>query len=148
MALATYNPNQIAAVVCGIPLQGFADGSMIKIEYNEDQVTLKVGAQGDGVRTINQNRSAKITVMLQASSPSNLALSALALLDRPRDRTAAGGGGVGASRIQDLNGTVLAFCDATWVVKHATVEYAKESGDREWVFETHDMNVIAAGADT
>jgi hypothetical protein len=146
--LATYNPSEIIAVLAGVTIQGYADGTMIKIEYNEDNVTLKVGTQGDAVRTINQNRSAKITVTLLQSSPTNALLSELVLADRPRDRNKPAGKGAGPSTVRDLNGTMLARAQNTWITKSPMAEYAKESGTREWVFETDDLDLVHAGANS
>jgi hypothetical protein len=46
MALKTYNPSDHIVVMCGIRVTGFAE-NMIKIEYNQDAVTLKVDAHVD-----------------------------------------------------------------------------------------------------
>lgn len=146
MALKTYNPSDHIVVMCGIRVTGFAE-NMIKIEYNQDAVTLKVGAQGDAVRMISQDRSAKITVTLLASSPTNAQFSALLEADRPRDRSRGGGGGVAPSVIQDLNETVLAEATNTWIVKAPAMEAGKESGDLEWVFETDDLALALLGAE-
>ena len=146
MALATYNPSELVAVIAGVQVQGFADGTVIEIEYNEDTISLKTGVQGDGVRTINQNRSAKIKIMLQHGSISNAQFTALAALDRPRDRRTVSGRGVGTCTITDLNGTLLASCKNIWIVKSAKATFAKESEPREWNFETDDLHMIHGAA--
>lgn len=146
MLLATYNPSELIVVLLGVPVQGYADGTFVKIEYDEDLFSLQVGAGGDGVRTLNQNRAGKITVTLLQGSPTNLALQLKADLDAPLDRTKPAGKGTGPCTVTDLNGTILASCETGWVMKIPGAEYGKEAGTREWVIQTHELSVKHGGA--
>lgn len=139
--LGTYYPDQVSLQACGIPISGFAPGTFITVEYNEDAFTLQIGSDGEGCRTRSNNRSGKITFTLQQSSIANLALSALHNVDR---RTPAGDG-IAPSLIKDNSGTTVISAEKSWILKMANVEFSNETTGREWVIETDDLNVLVGG---
>lgn len=73
---ATYEPTLVIATWAGILFQGEMDGEMYSVEFQEDRVTLHVGAKGHTTYTVNANESAIATIMLAQSSPTNRLLSA------------------------------------------------------------------------
>jgi hypothetical protein len=135
----TYDPTKICAVVGGALLSGFADGSMIKCERNEDAFKTTVGADGQVVRNKSANRSGKITFTLLQSSQSNAVLSGIALADQ------ATSAGIVPIVIKDNNGTTLWTAAEAWVQKAPGGSFEKEAKEREWVFECADLEYFEGG---
>ena len=147
MALTkTYNAKSVVVVIAGIPIQGFAKGSFVKVKLNADIVEQEIGAHGDSVRTISQDLSGTIEIMLQQTSPSNAALTALVLRDRPLDREAQAGLGAGPSIVEDLNGTILASTDYSWVKTLPEADYSEKAGNRTWIIECAELRLLHGGA--
>lgn len=134
-----YDPGRIILVTQGIQIQGIADGTFVKAARNEDNFTDKVGAGGDVVHVRNRNRSGKITFTLQDASPSNDALSQLAITDELT------GLSYGPTMIKDLNGTTLVQSANTRIAKYADLEYAKDAGDNEWVIICAELEMFLGG---
>lgn len=139
MALRQYDPKQISLIVGGKIITGYADGTFVTPERNEDAFMLKVGVDGEGSRSKNANKSGKITIVLMQTSPSNDYLSALALADE------LSGNGVVPALMKDNLGTTLVTALSAWVKKIANPEMAKEVGTRTWVIETDELNMLVGG---
>jgi hypothetical protein len=139
--LGTYRPDQVALIAVGVPVTGFAPGTFITAERNEDSFTLSVGSDGDACRTRTNNLSGRITFTLLQSSASNILLSAIANTD---ERSPAGDG-ILPSTVKDNSGTTLLTATKSWIVKPASVEYSNEATNREWVVETHELNMLVGG---
>lgn len=135
-----YDPADIIATFLGSLIIGFAEGTFVRVERNEDSFTLKVGSQGDATRSRNRNKSGTITFTLMQSSPSNDVLSNAALADE------LDGSGIGVAQVKDLNGTSLALGATAWVRKRPAGEWGKEAGNREWVLETDNLEHFVGGA--
>lgn len=138
MALGTYDPAEVSLVAAGVPISGFAPGTFITVEYNEDAYSLTVGSAGDACRARTNNNSARITFTLLQSSISNPLLSAAHTLDR----LTPAGDGVLPSGIKDNSGTTLIAAESSWIVKYANVEFSNEVTNREWVIETDYLNTL------
>ena len=136
-----YDPASVLCVFAGIPLSGFAEDTVVSVEYNEDAFTLKMGVDGDGTRAKSNNRSATITFHLMQSSDINDLLSAVHLLDL----NSPSGDGIGPLLIKDNNGRTLMLAEQAWIKKTPSVEFAKEPGPREWVLETANLEPFIGG---
>lgn len=129
MATKVYDPDQISVMICGIPIiGGFADGSMVDIEQDEDDFTEVVGTMGDVTRSKKNNKMTTITVRLLQASTANSLLSALA----NTDAAAPNGAGIGPSEIKDLQGTSVFFFDKSWIAKVPKVSFDAQDTPREW----------------
>jgi len=135
MTLGTYDPKQVATVFSGHLITGFAPGTFVNVEYNEDSFSLSVGAAGDACRAKSNNRSARVTVTLMQSSLSNTILSGF----HNADVNSPAGDGVAPMLVKDASGTSLHSAENAWIVKPAPSEFAQEPSTREWVFETDVM---------
>ncbi len=138
----TYDPDQIVAIWNGIPLQGFQDGTMIAVEYDEDGVTKTVGGQGAVTATINANRAGKFTFTLVQGAPVNDLLSAACAQNRAPGAALV----VGPILVKDLNGTTLCSAAEAWVTKVAKTEFGKEVAAREWVLDCAKLVMNTGGA--
>ena len=57
----TYDPSSVVASFAGVPLGGFADGTFIGVERNNDSFTLMVGAGGEAARARSRSKASAAT---------------------------------------------------------------------------------------
>lgn len=138
---STYDPSTVVVTFGELRLEGFSDGTAIKVERSEDRYSTKVGLDGEGARTRNNNRGGTVEVTLLQTSLSNAALSNKAQLDDdsptplpPEPLT-----------VKDLNGNSLHHASNAWIQKTPASEYAKEAGDRTWIFGTANLRNYDGG---
>ena len=139
MAVKVYDPKNVSVIVGGKILSGFADGTFIKAERNEQAYTLKVGVDGEGARAKNNNKSGKLTFTLMQTSSSNDVMSAYAAADE------LGNGGAVPVLIKDHNGSSVVTALTAWVQKLPDLEDAKEISMRTWVMETDELIMFIGG---
>ena len=138
----TYDPKKIILTFRGILVRGYAGGTFINVNREADGFTKSVGASGDVTRVRSNDRSGTVAVTLQAESPANDALSAVAIADElTGDQT-------GALLLKDLNGTTLIRAEAAWIRKFPEFEYADEGGNREWMFDCAELEMLVGGNTT
>lgn len=141
MALGTYDPSQVTLIAAGVPVSGFAEGTFITAERNEDSFNLSVGSDGEACRTRTNNRSGRITFTLLQSSISNQLLAAVL----NTDEITPAGDAIAPSMIKDNTGTTLIMAETSWLVRPANVEYANEASNREWIVETDNLVMNIGG---
>lgn len=127
--IATYDPKEVILSVLGIDITGYAAGTFVNVEMDEDTFTMLVGAGGDTARVRNQNSSATVTITLMQTSPANDALSAAYNLDKQT------GNGVGPFQLKDNRGTTNVNAQNCWVKKPAAIGFGKELEDRVWTLQ-------------
>jgi hypothetical protein len=141
MALRQYDPAKVLITLGNDLLSGYADGTFLNVEQNEDSYTLQMGTDGEGTRTRTNNESARITVTLMQSSASNDVLSALHELDK-----AIGfGAGCVPLLIKDFSGRSIFSAEKAWIVKPPSSEFGREATGREWMIETDKLIGFTAG---
>ncbi|WP_186650079.1 phage structural protein [Fluviispira vulneris] len=128
MAFNTYSPKDVLVVVGVVPITGYADGSFVEVDYNEEAYKLVIGADGEATRVKNANESGKITIKLTQSSMCNDLLSAIHIADR------ATGNGIVPILIKDKLGTSTMFAAECYIEKAPKLSYGKDMETREWVF--------------
>jgi hypothetical protein len=129
----TFDPAQFSCIVGGKIMKGFADGTFIRVERNEQAYNLKVGVDGEGTRVKSNNKSGKVTITLMQSSESNEALSAFAAADELSNS------GAVPLLLKDGTGTTIMSAATAWVQKYPDAEFAKEATTRAWVLETDEL---------
>jgi len=139
MPAKTYNPKKVAVIVGSFELSGFADGSFVSVEKNEDAWSQKVGTDGEGTRTKSNNRSATITIRLMQSSDSNTILDSFRKLDEFGDA------GIFPLTIKDGSGNTIQAAETAWIKKEPSVEYDREATEREWMIETDNLQSSHGG---
>ena len=127
------------ADIIGKIISGFADGTFVTAERNEQAWNLKVGVDGEGTRAKNNNRSGKVTLTLMQSSSSNDYLSATAAADELSNA------GALPLLIRDASGRTVISALTAWIQKYANGEFAKEVSQRQWVIETDELIMLVAG---
>lgn len=139
MSLKTYDFKQVAVIVGGSLITGFAEGDAITVEHDEDDWSLQVGAEGDATRSKSNNKAGKITLRLQQASESNL------ILDGYRKADLLSNAGTLPVMVKDGSGNSLHTAEQAWIVKPPSAGFGMESADREWVIQTHELISIEAG---
>lgn len=139
MALKTYDFKQVAVIVGGRIVTGFAEGTGVTVERNEDAWTLQVGAEGEATRSKSNNRSGRVTLTLQQASESN------AILDAFRQADELSNNGLQPMLIKDNSGNSLYTAEQCWVVKAPSAAFGAESDSREWILETDALVIVEAG---
>jgi hypothetical protein len=139
MPVRTYDPKQCLAIIGGIPMSGFADGTFISIERTSDTFSKVSGADGIVSRAKTNDRSGVLTLTLCQTSPSNDVLSGIALTDELTNA------GIVPVLVKDLSGRSVYVAAFGWVKKPPTGEFGKEIGDREWTLDLADLDMFAGG---
>lgn len=141
MATKNYDPGSIIVAFGPNVLTGFSDGTMVRVERDEDSFTKKTGADGEVTRTRNRNRAGSVVVTLMQTSASNLALSN----HLNADELAPNGIPPLPLTVKDNAGNTLHTALDAWVKKTPASEYAKEAGEREWTIDTGPMINVEGG---
>ncbi len=141
MALHQYDAKQVIVIIGVVPVSGYADGSFVSVENNEDAYTLLVGTDGEATRSRTNNNSSRITLTLQQGSLSNALLSGLHEIDK----NSISGAGCFPVLIKDLQGTSMYAAEKAWIVKRPTAEFGREAGSREWIIETDNLALAIDG---
>jgi hypothetical protein len=142
VALYQYDPKQFSAIVGGKIMQGFTDGTYIKIKRNEDAYNVKIGVAGEGTRARNNNKSGEVEMTFVQSSQSNDDLSAFTLLDELSNT------GAVPFLLNDSSGRTVVTATVGWLKKFAEVEFAKEVKDWTWTLQTHELSIKNLGGNT
>jgi hypothetical protein len=137
-----YDPGRNVLVIGGVQIQGFGEGTFIKVSRKTPTFSTKVGAGGDVVRSKSRDRRGMIEITLLAASPSNDYLSALCVTDEQVD---AGVGAVGPAFLKELNGTTVCAGPNAWVTQPADLERAAEAGMVTWTVEVADLAMFVGG---
>lgn len=141
MAIKTYDAKQVSIIIGTRPMTGLADGSFVTVRRNAEAFMLQIGADGEGVRSKSNNRSGQIELVLQQGSSDNDFLSELAIADELSN------GGLIPILVKDNLGNSLYAAETGWIRKVPDSEFARETGSRNWVFETAQLNVFVGGSD-
>jgi hypothetical protein len=139
MGLGTVDPQQVNVSIGGNIITGFADGTFLNVERDEDTWNKVVGADGSVARSKSANKAATLTLTLLQTSPSNDILSALAALDEET------GDAEIPIIIKDNSGTTLVSAPESWIQKPPAIVYGKEVQNREWVFALSKTTFFAGG---
>jgi hypothetical protein len=139
MTVKTYQPNLVTVGFRGVPVTGFAPGTFIAAARNNDSWSINVGSGGDATRTKTGDKSGRVTLTLLAESESNATLDAFEKIDQ------ASGTGLGPLLVKDLSGADVVVAGTAWIVKPPDQEKANEGSNREWVFETDNLEIVNAG---
>lgn len=141
MAVKLYDPESIIIAFGPNVLSGFAEGTKVRVERDEDTFTKKVGVDGEVTRTRNMNRAGSVTVMLMQTSASNLVLSAL----HNADELSPNGVSILPLTVKDNAGNSLHTALSAWIKKTPASEHGKDVGEREWVLDTGPMVNVEGG---
>lgn len=127
--IGSYSPNDVAVLVNGTPISGFADGDMIAFAYDTDAATLKQGADGNAaVSVLRGQRMASLTIRLMQTSMANNYLSGLLFAQQN------GTGVFAAITVLNTQGGELIQMARGVIGKEPDRNYSAEVGASEWKF--------------
>lgn len=130
MSVQVYAPKAVKVLIAGLySISGFADNSSVRVSKNQEPVSLSVGAQGSTERTQTANRSYRITLSLQSSSPSNDILTALYSIDDASGRLTF------PIYVVDDSGTSKFTALECWVAGIPDISFSNSTQSREWILE-------------
>ena len=127
--MRTYDPGQVQVLVGGNIISGYADGTFVVVERDEDAYIKHSGTDGDVSRAKTNNKTGTMTLTLAQTSFSNDILDGIRILDELSND------GVVPVMIKDGSGRTLLFAAEAWVRKMPSSEYGNEITDREWVLD-------------
>lgn len=136
MSIRTFDPASVVITVGGVPMSGFADGTFLLVDRDEDAFVKVTGADGTSTRVKSNNRAGTLTLTLKQSSPSNDVLSGFAILDELSNS------GVVPVLVKDLSGNSLYFSATGWIQKMPASEFGKEINNREWIIDLVDVDMF------
>ena len=138
MSVQTYDPKEIIVSVAGQILSGFSE-DVVTVARLEDAVIDDVGADGEVIRILSNDRRGTITISLLPTSASNLVLSVLANADE------LGGGNVFPVLVQDNRGNDIHIGAQAWIVKQPDAIYNTTNQPREWELRVADLRMVVGG---
>lgn len=139
MAVRTYDPSKVIINIGGFPISGFADGSFIVAQRENDSFTKVAGADGVVSRAKSSDKSGNIALTLAQTSPSNDILSTLLTADELT------GAGVIPVILKDMSGRTTMIAANGWIRKPANAEFGKEITNREWMIDIAEFNIFVGG---
>ena len=132
--MLTYDPRRVEIIYGTKRLTGMADDDMVTIEPLGDGAVQYVGADGEVARSMDPNRTYKITVNLASTSKSNDYLSKVYNLDRKT------GNGILPLMVKDLSRTTLFSAEAAYIANYPHAKKGREIDGQEWVFNTGNVD--------
>lgn len=126
MAMKTYNPKKVTCSLGRHIVVGYADDSMITIDFASDGTSYVVGADGEIVRSIDPAEIYTLKLAVQQTSSTN------AYLQRMFDRDRKDGTGTFSVNINDVLGKEKFVGEVAWVTKPASFVRGKTQNNREW----------------
>lgn len=130
MAQFEYDPIDVSVIVDTTYLTGYAE-TAVTVEKNENNFEIKVGAQGDSIRTRVRNPLGTATVTLLANSPQVPFMDDLANT----------GEFFSLSIIYTGENKETVTSEKAYIVKQPNREYGNEIADREYEIQLMDMNI-------
>jgi len=127
----TYDFKKVIVTFGGVPIDGYAEGSVVKIEASDPEgFKKKTGADGEVSWSKSNNNTHKVTLVLKQSSTGNAYLSSVRNTDKITGKA------ILPLSITDLNGTSKHFWQHARVLGDIPWEYGADETDRQWVIDT------------
>lgn len=135
-----YDPLKVSILLGSHIAGGFADGTFVTINRNNQAWSLVRGASGESARAKSNDKSGTFELTLMQTSITNDFLTSKMLLDE-----APGSLGKFPVVITDAHGLTVLAATEVWVQQPPSVEYGKEMSDRVWTLEAGDIDFYVGG---
>lgn len=122
----TYNSKKVTCSLGNHIVSGFADDSMITIEFAGDGTSYVSGADGEVVRSIDPSEIYTVKLAVLQTSSTN------AFLQNMFDKDKKDGNGTFNININDILGKEKFVAEVGWVTKPASFVRGKTQNNREW----------------
>ena len=138
--MITYDPKKVILMLNGVLITGFAEDTFVEIEYNSERYAVAVGADGAGIRSKRNDRSATVRITLTAGVLANNVLQGMMALD-----DAANAGAV-LFKMTD-KGTGRSYSSVSmWVNKDPEGTYGTTAAGQVWELSTDELLPLIASA--
>jgi hypothetical protein len=137
--MKTYDPKQVQVVVGGVPIQGYADGTFIRVGRRNVAWEMVTGADGESARAKSNDNSGFIEIELMQTSSSNQHLSNIANADELSNA------GVVPIMVKDNSGFSLHVSEQSFIEKKPDAAYAKTNQTRVWRFLCENLQDFHGG---
>lgn len=139
MAMRAWNVRDLAISLNAVPLEnaGYGEDEVLQLEWEEDQFTAYVGADGEVSRAATNNGLATVTLTYAQTAPANDRLTALL----KADIAATNGAGAGNFTARDTNGRMLIQSERAWVMAYPSVTLGKTIQTVEWKIQLADASL-------
>ena len=138
-SFASYDPSEVYVTVGGQRITGYADGTFVEVDFDEQQWNKVTGADAHTARAKTNNYAGSITLTLLATSVGNDILNSLWLADRRNNS------GVVAVSVIDKQGNTKWTATYGWIRQMPTQGFGKEVENREWVIDCAELVGSAGG---
>lgn len=138
----TYSAEEVAVIVGGVRITGYADGTFITVRRDEQAYNKVTGADGKTSRARTANRSGQVEMVLQQTSPGNDVLSGLMLADEAGDQ------GVVPVLVKDGSGNTRHFAASAWVQQKPDEAFGKQIENRTWIIDCGRIDSFVGGNNT
>lgn len=138
-SFASYDPSEVYVTVGGQRITGYADGTFVEVDFDEQQWNKVTGADAHTARSKTNNYAGSITLTLLATSIGNDILNSLWLADRRNNS------GVVAVSVIDKQGNTKWTATYGWIRQMPTQGFGKEVENREWVIDCAELVGSAGG---
>jgi Protein of unknown function (DUF3277) len=137
--MRAWNVKDLAISLNAVPLSdgGYGEDEVMKLEWEEDQFTVYVGADGEVSRAATNNGLAKVTLTYAHTAAANDRLTALL----KADLAATNGAGAGVYSARDVNGRMLVTSERAWVMAYPSVTLGKNIQTIEWPLQLADASI-------
>ncbi len=130
--VATYDPSATQIILGATPMSGFADGTFVSVEQDEDSFSTKTGADGEVARAKRVGRTGTMKLTLLATSIMNAVLSAYNAADT-------------VFPVLVKEGASIVFASDGWVQKPAAFERGTDVADCEWTIRLKNVAITHGG---
>lgn len=136
MGMRAWNIRDLTISLNAVPLSdgGYGEDEVMVLEWEEDQFTAYVGADGEVSRAATNNGLATVTLTYAHTAAANDRLTALL----KADIAATNGAGAGAFQARDVNGRMLIMAERAWVKAYPSVTLGKTIQTVEWSLQLAD----------
>lgn len=131
----SYNPKKVTVALGRHIVTGFADDSMVNVEYLGDGTSHVQGADGEIVRNIDPSTLYSLKLTLQQTSATNTYLQSMYEKDKEY------GDGLFSVNVVDVWGKDSFSAPNAWVVKPASFVRGKAQQNREWQITCADGKI-------
>ena len=140
MSLFNYAPDEVNVIVAGIiPLQGFVDGTFIKVTKDVVPFSTRVSTDGFVSRVYNNSQTYTVEITLSSGSQANDVLTKLWYLDEITQKAKF------PLLIRDSSGTDLFFSTTTWVQQPPDMVKSTSIDDRTWTLRCTGSGINIGG---
>jgi len=139
MGVKTWDASKLKIVVGPYTLKGLAEGDFLEVAQGEVSFVMGIGATGEGSRSKTNNRSGSFTFRLMQTSEENQKMEAIRALD------SLGNAGIVPISVSDNGGFDEHLAPKCWLRQPPPGTYGRDSGMREWIFDTADISMFFGG---